>query len=100
MTTYNKILHDKPFVFVGQGTHKNPYKNVLKAKLYKAYNDLNKTSLRHATSNKKSGFVMLRHAKSWLDFKSDQVTISKMVSSTTNGGRIEQQLTCSFFIYF
>ena len=76
MTTYNKILHDKPFVFVGQGTHKNTYKNVLKAKLYKAYNDLNKTSLRHATSNKKSGFVMLRHAKSWLDSKSDQVILA------------------------
>ena len=73
MTTYNKILHDKPFVFVGQGTHKNTYKNVLKAKLYKGYGALTEYSLRHAASNKKSGFVMLRHAKSWLDSKSDQV---------------------------
>ena len=56
-------MHDKPFVFVGQGTHKNTYKNVLKAKLYKAYGALTEYSVRHATSNKKCGFVMLRHAK-------------------------------------
>ncbi|MBP8070833.1 MAG: hypothetical protein KAY41_01140 [Acinetobacter sp.] len=57
-------MHDRPFVFVGQGIDKSTYKNALEAKLYKAYGALNEYSVRHATSNKKSGFVMLRHAKS------------------------------------
>lgn len=50
-------------VFVGQGTHKNDHKNTLKANLYKAYSIFNKYSLCPTTSNKKSGFVMLRHAR-------------------------------------
>lgn len=40
------------FVFVGQGTDKNTYKNVIKAKLYKAYGDLIEYSFRSATPNK------------------------------------------------
>lgn len=40
VSTCRKILYDKPFVFVGQGTHKNTYKNALKAKLCKGYGGL------------------------------------------------------------
>ena len=50
-------------LFVGQGTHKNDHKNMLKAKLYKAYIIFHKYSFCHATSNNKSGFVMLRQAR-------------------------------------
>jgi hypothetical protein len=63
VATCRKILHDKPFVFVGQGPNKNTYKNALKANLYKAYGVLTKYSFRPTTSNKKYGFVMLRHAR-------------------------------------
>lgn len=50
-------------LFVGQGTQKNNHKNMLKAKLYKAYSIFNKYSFCLTTSNKKNGFVMLRHAR-------------------------------------
>jgi hypothetical protein len=57
-------LHDKLFIFVGQGANKITYKNELKAKPYKGYGVFNKYSIRPSTSKKKGGFVMLRHAKS------------------------------------
>lgn len=66
-------MHDKAFIFVGQGTDKSTYKNALNAKPYKAYGVLIRYAVRLTTSNKKGGFVMLRPAKFWLDSKSDQV---------------------------
>ncbi|NNP71402.1 hypothetical protein A7P53_16655 [Acinetobacter defluvii] len=60
-------------IFVGQGMHKINYKNTFKAKLYKAYSIFNKHSFCHATSNKKVGFVMLRHARfPLIDLKSNR----------------------------
>jgi len=64
--------------FVGQGTHKNTYKNTLKAKPYKAYGVLTKYPFRLTTSNKKSGFVMLRHARLAL-FKVDGIQAKSSV---------------------
>jgi len=61
--TSSKILQDKAFIFVGQGTDKSTYKNALNAKLYKAYGVLSRYAVCHATSNKKGGFVLLRPAK-------------------------------------
>ncbi|HFF8233675.1 hypothetical protein V6373_04140 [Acinetobacter baumannii] len=56
-------MHDRPFVVFGQGTNKSTYKNALNAKQYKAYAVLSRYAVRQTTSNKKGGFVMLRHAK-------------------------------------
>jgi len=56
-------LHDKAFIFVGQGTDKSTYKNALNAKPCKAYGVLIRYAVRLTTSNKKGGFVMLRPAR-------------------------------------
>jgi hypothetical protein len=61
--TSSKILQDKSFIFVGQGTDRSTYKNTLKPKPYKAYGVLLRYAVCHATSNKKYGFVLLRPAR-------------------------------------